>query len=72
MQSTLCDDEEPGSHSWRAMFSTTLDGPLPEHVTDVRGWLEERTPERQQVDDGWTDSTMDTPTERLRDLGYID
>lgn len=72
MQVGFADDPDPGTHSWRAMVSTTLDGPLPDHVRAVRSWLESEMPEPDGINDAWGESTMDTPTEHLRDLGYIE
>jgi len=61
-------DEKPGSHSWRAMFGTTEDGPLPESVFDVREWLAQRESEQDGVVDA---ASLDTTREQLEDLGYL-
>lgn len=61
-------DDEPGSHSWRATFGTTADGPLPDDVFAVREWLEART--GRGIDDR-TDASLDTTREQLEDLGYL-
>jgi hypothetical protein len=60
------DDDTPGRHSWRAMASSTVDTP-PEHVLDVRAWVEEHvTPAKQ------SGSRIDIPEDQLRELGYIE
>ncbi|WP_306059943.1 alkaline phosphatase family protein [Natronococcus wangiae] len=76
MQTTALDDAEPGVHSWRAMIATTESGPLPDHVVDIRGWLEERLEKSDagsitdQMDRESTTS-VDAPRQHLEDLGYL-
>ena len=72
MQTSICGDESPGSHSWHALVSATIDDTLPESVTGVRSFLERHRPEPSAIDDDWRDSGIDTPTERLKKLGYIE
>jgi predicted AlkP superfamily pyrophosphatase or phosphodiesterase len=66
MEAEWLDDEEPGSHSWRAIASSTGDSP-PEHALDVKEWVESRieTVERKESD-------LEIPEEQLRELGYIE
>jgi hypothetical protein len=59
-------DDDPGSHSWRAIASTTLSDP-PEHALDVRKWVEERI----EAVEGDAEAA-DLPEDQLRKLGYID
>lgn len=61
-------DEEPGSHSWRAVFATTVDEPLPESVFDVREWLESQITQSNEHVDA---ASLDTTREQLEDLGYL-
>lgn len=61
-------DENPGAHSWRAVFSTTEEGSLPETVFDVREWVEERASTSSMSSEA---SGLDTTREQLKDLGYI-
>lgn len=71
MKNSLCDDNEFGNHSWRAMVSTQgLSGPLPESVYDVRSWLEARSEESNHRDDEYVD--VGPAREHLADLGYLD
>jgi hypothetical protein len=72
MQTTATDDPDPGTHSWESMVSSTVDAPLPEHVSDVRGWLDRYRPSSVDVDREWRTSNVDTPDDHLRDLGYIE
>lgn len=65
IQASWLGDEDPGSHSWRAMASSTVGRP-PEHVLDVREWVEA---EIDTVD--VTRREMDLPEEQLRELGYL-
>lgn len=61
------DGDDAGSHSWRSMAATTIDDPLFENVYEAREWIEAHTPQ-------WSpgrDSTLDLPSDQLRDLGYI-
>ena len=59
------EDENPGSHSWRAFTSTTLDT-RPENVFEVKEWVE------AHVDNVTTEADdLDVPEDQLRDLGYI-
>jgi hypothetical protein len=71
MQTVVTDDEEPGRHSWRAMISTQgVDADLPESVFDVREWLEDNS---GTAVDGEDESVeVDTPMDRLSNLGYLD
>jgi len=66
MEVTWLDDDDPGTHSWRAIASTTLDSP-PEHALDVREWVEQRI---EAVDVEGTEA--DIPEEHLKELGYIE
>lgn len=66
MEATWLDDEDPGTHSWRAIASTTVDSP-PEHALDVREWVEEHV---ETVDAAGTEA--DIPEEHLKELGYIE
>lgn len=72
MQTTVLADDAPGGHSWRAMFATTNDDPIPDSVMGVRAWLEERTTHQTDMPSNWREYTMDTPSDRLRELGYIE
>ncbi len=62
--------EKPASHSWRAYASSTADT-YPKSVYDVRRWAEERAAESGTGASG-TDEGIDMPTDRLRELGYLD
>jgi len=59
-------DDDPGTHSWRAIASSTFDDP-PENALDVKEWVEDHVeavdPERSEAD---------IPEEQLRELGYIE
>lgn len=66
MEATWLDDDDPGSHSWRAIASTTVDEP-PTHALDVKEWVEEHI---EAVDAERT--RADLPEEQLRELGYIE
>ena len=66
MEATWLGDDEPGSHSWRAIASTTVDNP-PEHALDVKEWVEAHI---EAVDTD--DESADIPEQQLRELGYID
>lgn len=70
MQTAATDDPDPGVHSWHATFATTesTDSP-PESVLDVRDWLAARIDSAESDE---TTTTVDAPTEHLRELGYID
>jgi hypothetical protein len=59
-------DENPGSHSWRAIASTTIDDEPPDNALDVREWVEAHV---IPLDVAQTDA--DLPEEQLRQLGYI-
>ncbi len=72
MQTSVCGDESPGSHSWHTLISTTIDDALPESVMGVRSFLERHRPEAIPVNDEWNQSQIDTPTEHLKELGYIE
>lgn len=73
IQTSFLGDDEPGSHSWRATIATTVavEGPLPEHVVDVRSWVDQYVPDAIGPEAEWDGRTIDTPTEHLEDLGYI-
>lgn len=58
--------ENPAGHSWRAYASTTADD-HPKSVYDVREWIESRVTDTQVEREG-----IDMPTERLRELGYLE
>jgi predicted AlkP superfamily pyrophosphatase or phosphodiesterase len=58
-------DTDPGTHSWRALASSTVGKP-PEHVLNVREWVESEV-ETLEV----TSSEMELPEEQLRELGYL-
>ncbi|ADJ15504.1 alkaline phosphatase family protein [Halalkalicoccus jeotgali] len=60
------EDEDPAGHSWRAYASTTA-GDHPESVYDVREWIEARATDARIEREG-----IDMPTERLRELGYLE
>ncbi|WP_126661928.1 alkaline phosphatase family protein [Haloterrigena salifodinae] len=62
--------EKPASHSWRAYASSTADT-YPKSVYDVRRWVEERAAE-SGAGASDSDEGIDMPTERLRELGYLD
>lgn len=66
MQVEWLGDETPGSHSWRAFASTTLDT-VPDHVYDVKAWVDEHASEVEGVE-----TEIEMPEEQLRDLGYLD
>lgn len=66
MEATWLDDDNPGTHSWRAIASTTVDSP-PEHALDVREWVEDHV---GTVDAAGTEA--DIPEEHLKELGYIE
>lgn len=72
MQTAVTDDDEPGHHSFEGLFATTAGGDLPAHVADVRAWLEAHTPAAEPLGESWDEGDFDTPTEHLRDLGYIE
>lgn len=59
-------DENPASHSWRAYASSTVDT-HPKSVYDVRDWVESHAQSTSV-----TDERIDIPTERLRELGYLE
>ncbi|RZH68219.1 alkaline phosphatase family protein [Natrinema altunense] len=61
--------EKPASHSWRAYASSTAET-SPKSVYDVRRWVEERAASGASASDD--DEGIDMPTERLRELGYLD
>lgn len=69
MQSNQLDDSDPGVHSWRSFVAATgkYDA-LPESVLDVNNWLLELVSDET---DDQTTTTVDAPTEHLRDLGYL-
>lgn len=67
MQVAWTGDDEPGTHSMRALFATTEAGDLPASVYDVRDWLEARTADGR-AEEATLDS--DAPLDRLEALGY--
>lgn len=71
MQTSFMDDDDPGRHSWRSMISINTGHSLPEHVRDVRGWLEGIIPDKVLEYSEWDQTTMGTHEEHLKDLGYI-
>jgi len=68
MQTTEIDDHDPGIHSERAFVSSTIEDQLPETMFDVKSWLEKHKRTTSSED---AISAIDTPTEHLKDLGYI-
>lgn len=71
MQTTATGDDAPGSHSWEAFVASQgIDAELPASVFDVRAYLEAARDDRPERHT--TAVEMDTPTETLRDLGYLD
>lgn len=66
MEATWLNDEDPGSHSWRAISSTTVDEP-PEHALDVKEWVDAHI---TQIDGD--ERSPDIPEQQLRELGYIE
>lgn len=71
MRTSCIDSEDLGSHSWRAFISRQgVGGELPTDVHDVAAWLERERDGTRVRDTGAVD--MDTPTEQLRELGYIE
>lgn len=73
MQTVVTNDDSPGHHSFEGMVASTFeDENLPADVTSVRDWLGLHTPSADPVGDPWSETTFDTPTEHLRELGYLD
>lgn len=70
MQAECLGDDTPGKHSWRAVMSTTVDDSLPESVLDVREWLEKHR--REEAGREGSVVSVDTPTDHLQDLGYLE
>lgn len=69
--SILPADETSGEHSWRATIAYSEDNvTLPSHVKDIRDWVETRDLLKSTAE-SWDETTTDTPTEHLRDLGYL-
>ncbi|AQL41261.1 hypothetical protein BV210_00390 [Halorientalis sp. IM1011] len=66
MEATWLDDDDPGTHSWRAIAASTVGSP-PEHALDVKEWVEDHV---QEIDPERT--RADIPEDQLRELGYID
>ncbi|MEF8802089.1 MAG: alkaline phosphatase family protein [Halolamina sp.] len=64
--SWIDEDEDYGSHSWRAIASSTVDSP-PEHALDVKDWVGDHV-ERIETDR----TRADLPEEQLRQLGYVE
>ncbi|QSG06957.1 alkaline phosphatase family protein [Halapricum desulfuricans] len=64
--SWIDEDEDYGSHSWRAIASSTVGSP-PEHALDVRDWVEDHV---EQIEADRT--RADLPEEQLRQLGYVE
>ena len=64
--------EDPASHSWRAYASTTADS-RPGSVYSVREWVESRAAAAPTADaDVDADESIEMPTDRLRELGYLE
>lgn len=63
------EDDEPGEHSWRALFATTESGAIPESVYDVREWIETHRGTDTRMADGRT--TVDATRDQLEALGYM-
>lgn len=61
----ISEDDNPGSHSWRAISSSTIDSP-PEHALEVKDWVENHVSESKSKE-----TVADLPEEQLRKLGYI-
>lgn len=71
MQVEWLDDDSPGNHSWSPIVSSTIEGDLPEHVGEFRGWCEEQIP-NTSINDIWADQGLGgTTTQQLEDLGYL-
>lgn len=71
MQTAATDDAEPGLHSWRALIATQgVSSSPPGHVDGVRSWLERERPAADTAAESGR-VEMDTATETLRDLGYV-
>ena len=71
MQVNFLDDSDPGTHSFDALIAAQgLPKPLPDSVYDVREYIETNATTPQETDD--EDGTLDTPTEHLEALGYIE
>lgn len=62
------DGDEPGHHTWRAVFSTTIDdGDLPKSVFEVKDWIEHHV----GVVEGVEVAKPDIDVDHLEDLGYL-
>jgi hypothetical protein len=62
------EDMGPGSHSFRAFASTTIDKKPPESVFDVKAWIERHVDEYEETEG----EAVDLPEDTLRELGYIE
>lgn len=71
MQVDWLDDENPGSHSFDAAISTTMDCSLPSHVTEVADWLDRHRPSPEEEADS-AEAIVDTTREQLEELGYLE
>lgn len=69
MEVSFLNDDNPGTHSWRAFISSTEPEPLPESVLAVREWLEAQKPAAAESGEL---ASVDTPTEHLKNLGYVE
>lgn len=65
MRNQALDDDDFGTHSYRAFASTSLDDPLPDSLFGIKDYIEKNIGEADEYE------TMDMPKEQLRDLGYI-
>ena len=69
-QTAATGDSSPGEHSWRAVIASQgIEEELADDLLDVRAFLETVDSDDTVVDSERVE--MDTPTETLRDLGYI-
>jgi hypothetical protein len=62
------EDVTPGSHSWHAFASTTIEETPPTSVFEVREWIERHVEKFEAVDT----EAVEMPVEQLRELGYIE
>lgn len=68
MQVGWIEGDNPGTHSWRAFASTTLDKELFSHVADFKDWIE---PEIEDIEEQYSEN-IEYDEQQLRDLGYIE
>lgn len=61
--------DDPGEHTWRAIFATTIDDDPPESVMDVKDWIERHV--EPVVADDRDSPELDVDLEQLEDLGYL-